>query len=67
MAFAVLLSVIAIIMVSGMQPAMQPSNLHGSALAAIAVLAMTVPVAWERRAPLAARSLSASARPGTSC
>jgi signal transduction histidine kinase len=53
-AFAVFLSVIAIIMVSGVDPAMQPSNLHGSALAAIAVLVMTVPVAWERRAPLGA-------------
>jgi signal transduction histidine kinase len=57
--FAVFLSGIAVYIVSGVQPAAQPSNLHGSALAAIAALAMTVPVAWERRAPLTAAAVVA--------
>jgi signal transduction histidine kinase len=58
-AFAAFLSLFAVFIVSGVQPAVQPSNLHGSALAAIAVLAMTAPVAWERRAPLAAAAIVA--------
>ncbi len=57
-AFAAFLSLWAIILVSGVLPAAVTSN-HGSALAAIAVLAMTAPVAWERRAPLGAAAVVA--------
>jgi signal transduction histidine kinase len=47
-ALAALLSLYAIVLVSGWTGAVSP---HNGAAAAVAVLAMTVPVAWERRAP----------------
>jgi signal transduction histidine kinase len=48
---AALLSAWAVLLVTGAFPG---STDHGGVLAAVAVLAMTVPVAWERRAPLGA-------------
>jgi signal transduction histidine kinase len=49
---AALLSVWAALLVTGGD--------HGGVLAAVAVLAMTVPVVWERRAPLAAAAVAAA-------
>jgi signal transduction histidine kinase len=57
--FAAFLSLYAIILVGGVQPAAVTPNPDGSVLAALAVLAMTAPVAWERRAPLAAAAVVA--------
>ncbi len=54
---AVVLSAWAILLVTGAWPGDQN---HGGALAAIGVLAMTAPVAWERRAPLAAAAVLAA-------
>jgi signal transduction histidine kinase len=54
---ATLLSVWAILLVTGALPG---STDHGGALAAIGVLAMTAPVAWERRAPLVAAAVVAA-------
>jgi signal transduction histidine kinase len=54
---ATLLSVWAVLLVTGAFPG---SSDHGGALAAAAVLAMTVPVAWERRAPLGAAVVAAA-------
>jgi signal transduction histidine kinase len=51
---ATLLSIWAILLVTGLLPG---STNHGGVLAAAGVLAMTVPVAWERRAPLAAAAV----------
>jgi signal transduction histidine kinase len=51
---AALLSGWAIVLVTGVQ-----RGDHGGVLAAVGVLAMTVPVAWERRAPLAAAAVVA--------
>jgi signal transduction histidine kinase len=48
---ATFLSLYAIVLVSG---AFNIANPHRGPVAAVAVLAMTVPVAWERRAPAAA-------------
>jgi signal transduction histidine kinase len=48
---AALLSVWAVLLVTRLFPG---STDHGGVLAAVGVLAMTVPVGWERRAPLAA-------------
>jgi signal transduction histidine kinase len=56
-ALAVLLTGWAITLVTGVFPG---STDHGGAAAAIAVTAMTVPVAWERRAPLAAAAVLAA-------
>jgi signal transduction histidine kinase len=50
-ALASVLSVFAVLIVTSAWPG---SSDHGGIAAAIAVLAMTVPVAWERRAPLGA-------------
>ena len=50
-ALAAFLSLYAIVVVSGLSGIANP---HSGAAAAVAVLAMTVPVAWERRAPAAA-------------
>ena len=50
-ALAAFLSLYAIVLVSGLSGIANP---HSGAAAAVAVLAMTVPVAWERRAPAAA-------------
>ena len=50
-ALAAFLSLYAIVLVSGLSGVANP---HNGAVAAVAVLAMTVPVAWERRAPTAA-------------
>jgi signal transduction histidine kinase len=55
-ALAGLLSVWAVILVSGQHPS---GDTRSSALAAVAVLTMTVPVAWDRRAPLAAAAVVA--------
>jgi signal transduction histidine kinase len=55
---AALLSVWAVLLVTGAFPG---STDHGGALAAVGVLAMTVPVAWQRRAPLAAAAAAAAA------
>jgi signal transduction histidine kinase len=44
----------------GLTGGLIPSTNHGTVLAAIFVLAMTVPVAWERRAPLAAAAVLAA-------
>jgi signal transduction histidine kinase len=52
-----LLSVWAVILVSGQHP---HGDTRSSGLAAVAVLTMTVPVAWERRAPLAAAAVVAA-------
>jgi signal transduction histidine kinase len=54
---ATLLSVWAVLLVTGAFPG---STDHGGALAAVGVLAMTVPVAWERRAPLGAAAVAAA-------
>lgn len=54
---AALLSVWAVLLVTGAFPG---STDHGGVLAAVAVLAMTVPVVWERRAPLAAAAVAAA-------
>ena len=51
---AALLSVWAVLLVTGVFPG---STDHGGGLAAAGVLAMTVPVAWERRAPLGAAAV----------
>jgi signal transduction histidine kinase len=48
---AAFLSIWAVLLVTGAFPG---STDHGGVLAAVGVLAMTVPVAWERRAPLGA-------------
>jgi signal transduction histidine kinase len=56
-ALAALLSVWAVLLVTGLWPG---STDHGGVLAAVGVLAMTVPVAWERRAPLAAAAVLAA-------
>jgi signal transduction histidine kinase len=50
-AFAVSLSIYAVCLVVGVIKTGHP---HGGVVAAVAVLAMTLPVAWERRAPGAA-------------
>jgi signal transduction histidine kinase len=50
-ALAAFLSLYAVVVVSGLSGIANP---HNGAAAAVAVLAMTVPVAWERRAPAAA-------------
>jgi signal transduction histidine kinase len=50
-ALAGVLSIYAVCLVSGVVETGYP---HGGVVAAVAVLAMTVPVAWERRAPAAA-------------
>ncbi len=56
---AALLSIWAITLVTGVFPG---STNHGGVVAAIGVLAMTLPVAWERRAPLwAAAAVAAGA------
>jgi signal transduction histidine kinase len=54
---AVLLSAWAVLLVTGLFPG---STDHGGVLAAAGVLAMTVPVAWERRAPLGAAVAAAA-------
>jgi signal transduction histidine kinase len=51
------LSVWAVLLVTGVLPG---STDHGGVLAAAGVLAMTVPVAWERRAPLVAAAVLAA-------
>jgi signal transduction histidine kinase len=51
------LSVWAVLLVTGLFPG---SEDRGGVLAGIAVLAMTVPVAWERRAPVAAAAVLAA-------
>src|SRR5579863_9718431 len=56
-ALAALLSAWAVLLVTGLWPG---STDHGGVLAAVGVLAMTVPVAWERRAPLAAAAVLAA-------
>jgi signal transduction histidine kinase len=56
-ALAALLSAWAVTLVTGVFPGSQD---HGNVAAAIAVLVMTVPVAWERRAPLAAAAALAA-------
>jgi signal transduction histidine kinase len=53
---AALLSGWAVVLVTGVQPG---SSDHAGVLAAVGVLAMTAPVAWERRAPLAAAAVVA--------
>ena len=55
-ALAAFLSLYAIVLVSGLSGIANP---HSGAVAAVAVLAMTVPVAWERRAPAAAAAVVA--------
>src|SRR5580698_4018954 len=50
-ALAAFLSLYAVVAVSGLTGIASP---HSGPVAAVAVLAMTVPVAWERRAPAAA-------------
>jgi signal transduction histidine kinase len=55
-ALAAFLSLYAIVDVSGLSGIANP---HSGAVAAVAVLAMTVPVAWERRAPAAAAAVVA--------
>jgi signal transduction histidine kinase len=55
---AALLSGWAVVLVTGALPG---SSDHAGALAAVGVLAMTAPVAWERRAPLAAAAVLAAA------
>ncbi len=59
-ALAVCLSVYAIVLVSGVIKAVP----HSGPVAALAVLAMTVPVAWERRAPAAAAAAVAAGAAG---
>jgi signal transduction histidine kinase len=54
---AALLSVWAVLLVTGVFPG---STDHGGVLAAVGVLAMTVPVVWERRAPLGAAAVAAA-------
>jgi len=54
---AALLSAWAVLLVTGLLPG---SSDHSGALAAVAVLAMTVPVAWERRSPLLAAGVVAA-------
>jgi hypothetical protein len=56
-ALASVLSVWAILLVTGALPG---STDHGGVLAAAGVLAMTVPVAWERRTPLVAAAVIAA-------
>jgi len=56
---AVLLSGYAVALVSGVIPTGHP---HGGAAASVGVLAMTLPVAWRRPAPLAAAAVMAAAR-----
>jgi signal transduction histidine kinase len=55
-ALAAVLTVWAVLLVSGLWPG---TRNQGGVFAAVAVLAMTVPVAWERRAPLAAAAVLA--------
>jgi signal transduction histidine kinase len=55
-ALAAFLSLYAVVVVSGLSGIASP---HSGAVAAVAVLAMTVPVAWERRAPAAAAAVVA--------
>ncbi len=55
-ALAAFLSLYATVEVSGLSGIANP---HSGAVAAVAVLAMTVPVAWERRAPAAAAAVVA--------
>ena len=57
LALAVILSLYAVALVGGVFRTVP----HGGAVAAVAVLAMTLPVAWERRAPLAAAAAVAAA------
>jgi signal transduction histidine kinase len=54
---AALLSLWAVLLVTGAFPG---STDRGGGLAAVGVLAMTVPVAWERRAPLGAAAAAAA-------
>src|SRR5580700_7564147 len=54
-ALAAFLSLYAIVDVSGLSGIANP---HSGAVAAVAVLAMTVPVAWERRAPAAGAAVN---------
>jgi signal transduction histidine kinase len=54
---AALLSAWAVSLVTGVFPG---STDHGGVLAAVGVLAMTVPVAWQRRAPLGAAAVLAA-------
>lgn len=56
-ALAAVLSLYAIGLVSGAIPT---GYRHGGVIAAVAVLAMTLPVAWERRSPLAASAAVAA-------
>jgi signal transduction histidine kinase len=56
---AALLTAFAVFLVSGAPPVSMTGNPHGSPLAAVAVLTMTVPVAWQRRAPLGAAAVIA--------
>ncbi|MHB1535388.1 MAG: DUF7134 domain-containing protein [Acidimicrobiales bacterium] len=58
-AAAVLLSVYAAILTSGGAHPYHPSARGGEVAASIGVLAMTVPVAWRRRAPIAAAAVLA--------
>jgi len=58
LAAAVLLSGYAVALVSGVIPTGHP---HGGAAASVGVLAMTLPVAWRRPAPLAAAAVMAAA------
>ena len=58
LAAAVILSGYAVALVSGV---IHTSHPHGGAAASVAVLAMTLPVAWRRPAPLAAAAVMAAA------
>src|SRR5260370_8005471 len=55
-----LLSLLAMGLASG---ALKPGYPHGGAVAAAGALAMTVPVAWQRRAPVIAAATVAAATP----
>ena len=58
LAVAVILSGYAVALVSGV---FHPSHPHGGAAASVAVLAMILPMAWRRPAPLAAAAVMAAA------
>lgn len=58
-ALAVLLSTYVVLIVGGILPASVTDNPHGGTLAAVFALLMTMPVAWERRAPLAVAAVLA--------
>ena len=59
-ALAALLSAFAVILVSGLLPNQPPGTAHSGLIPALAVLAMTAPVAWERQLPVVAAAAVAA-------